>query len=197
MIRIGITGGIGSGKSVVATLLQLHGIPVYKADDESKRLLAHSPRIRQQLTALFGPAIYTPEGINRQLLASRIFSNPEELESVNTIVHPAVKDDFLAWADQQDSQACAIESAILFESGFDRIVDVSLLIYAPLDLRIERALQRDGVPREEILRRISNQIPDEIKKERADYVIGNDGCQALLPQVSKFISFIFLGGSCP
>lgn len=196
MIKIGITGGIGSGKSVVASLLELKGVPVYIADIESKKLTETSPVIRKQLTELFGSDIYTPAGLNKKRLASHIFNNPECLKQVNDIIHPEVNRDFQKWASQLDKKTplCAIESAILFESGFDRIVNVRLLVYAPLELRIERALIRDSVSRKEIERRISNQISDEIKKERSDYVIYNDGKQALLPQISRFVS-IFLGQS--
>lgn len=191
MIRIGITGGIGSGKSVVAALLSLSGVPVYIADTESKRLLATSAEIRERLTALFGSDLYTAAGINKQLLASYIFANPEYMAKVNAIIHPVVNSDFQAWAARQESKACAIESAILFESGFDRLVDVRLMVYAPLDVRIDRALARDAASREEIGRRINSQMPDEIKRDRSDYVILNDGIHALVPQVKKFISFIF------
>lgn len=191
MIKVGITGGIGSGKSVVATLLNMSGIPVYIADNESKRLLATSIEIREQLTSLFGPDLYTVEGVNKQLLASHIFANPECLAKVNAIIHPVVNRDFQAWVERQDAKACAIESAILFESGFDRLVDVSLMVYAPLEVRIDRALARDAASKQEIERRINNQMPDEMKRDRSDYVINNDGVRALVPQVSKFISFIF------
>lgn len=193
MIKIGITGGIGSGKSVVASLLKLKGIPVYIADIESKKLTETSPMIRKQLTELFGSDIYTPIGLNKKLLASHIFNNPERLKQVNDIIHPEVNRDFQKWISGLDKETslCAIESAILFESGFDRIVDVCLLVYAPLELRIERTLIRDSVSRKEIERRISNQMSDEIKKERSDYVIYNDDKQALLPQISRFISIFF------
>ena len=118
MIKIGITGGIGSGKSVVASLLALSGVPVYIADEESKWLTNNSPVIREKLTALFDPEIYTNEGLNKKLLASHIFNNPEQLQQVNQIIHPEVNRHFSAWVERQTSPLCAIESAILFESGF-------------------------------------------------------------------------------
>lgn len=189
MIKIGITGGIGSGKSIVASLLNLHGIPVYLADTESKILTATSPVIRGKLIALLGKELYTEEGLlNKKLLASYIFSNPEYLKEVNEIIHPEVKRHFTEWAERQLSEFCAIESAILFESGFSQTVDKSLMVYAPLELRIGRAMQRDNVSREEIISRINNQLPDETKKERSDYVIHNDDIQALLPQVGRFLA---------
>ncbi len=191
MIKIGITGGIGSGKTVVASLLQLMGVPVYIADDESKRLTDVSPLIHRQLTALLGEDIYIAEGLNRPLLASHIFSDPDKLAKVNAIIHPEVNRHFLEWAGRQTGSICAIETAILFESGFDRIVDHSLMIYAPLELRIERTMQRGGfATREEVLRRISKQLPDEQKKEQADYVILNDNIHALIPQTISVLSAI-------
>lgn len=190
MIKIGITGGIGSGKSVVASLLDLSGIPVYIADTESKRLTETSPVIREQLTALLGNDLYTEKGLNKKRLASSIFNSPDTLRQVNAIIHPEVNRDFSAWADQQRSPFCAIESAILFESGFDRFVDLSLMVYAPLELRIRRALCRDAVSRSEVIARIESQLPDEIKKERSDYTVYNDDRQALIPQIGAFITYL-------
>lgn len=187
MIKIGITGGIGSGKSVVASLLNLHGIPVYVADTESKLLTDTSPVIKEKLTALLGDDLYTEKGLNRKLLASHIFGNPEYLRQVNAIIHPEVDRHFTAWAQSQKSKICAIESAILFESGFNKLVDKSLMVYAPLPLRIERAVARDNACQEEIIRRIDSQLPDETKRDRSDYVIFNDDKQALLPQVERFL----------
>ena len=161
MIKIGITGGIGSGKSVVASLLALSGVPVYIADEESK-----------------------------WLTASHIFNNPEQLQQVNQIIHPEVNRHFSAWVERQTSPLCAIESAILFESGFYKVVDISLMVYAPRELRIERALGRDSASREEIERRINSQISDEEKKDRSDYVIYNDNRQALIPQVGKLLCWL-------
>ena len=174
MIKIGITGGIGSGKSVVASLLALSGVPVYIADEESKWLTNNSPVIREKLTALFGPEIY----------------NPEQLQQVNQIIHPEVNRHFSAWVERQTSPLCAIESAILFESGFYKVVDISLMVYAPRELRIERALGRDSASREEIERRINSQMSDEEKKDRSDYVIYNDNRQALIPQVGKLLCWL-------
>lgn len=190
MIKIGITGGIGSGKSVIASLLNLYDIPVYVADNESKILLATSPVIKAKLIALLGEELYTEEGLNKKLLASHIFSNSECLKQVNAIIHPEVNHHFSEWIKNQSSELCAIESAILFESGFNKVVDRSLMVYAPQELRIKRALQRDNVSREEIVSRMNNQLSDETKKEWSDYVIYNDDKHALLPQIEKFIVYI-------
>lgn len=190
MIKIGITGGIGSGKSVVASLLVLSGIPVYIADTESKRLTETSPVIREQLTALLGNDLYTEKGLNKKLLASHIFNHPDTLRQVNAIIHPEVNRDFSAWAERQGAPFCAIESAILFESGFDRFVDLRLMVYAPMELRIRRALCRDASSRSEVIARIQSQLPDEIKKERSDYTVYNDDRQALIPQIGAFITYL-------
>lgn len=187
MIKIGITGGIGSGKSVVASLLNLHGVPVYVADTESKMLTDNSPLIREKLTALLGNDLYTEKGLDRKLLASHIFNNPDYLRQVNAIIHPEVDRHFAEWTQKQTATICAIESAILFESGFDKVVDKSLMVYAPLELRIKRAMTRDSASREDIVRRIGNQLPDETKRDRSDFIIFNDGKQALLPQTEKLL----------
>ncbi len=188
MIKIGITGGIGSGKSVVATLLTLLGVPVYMADEESKRLTATSPAIREKLIGLLGESIYPDGQLDKRRLADCIFRDPDCLRQVNAIIHPEVDRHFRAWASRQQTPYCAIESAILFESGFDRAVDISLAVYAPPEVRISRVLSRDRTTRSEVMRRIENQLPDEIKKERSDYVIVNDDRHALIPQVAGFLA---------
>ena len=191
MIKIGITGGIGSGKSVVATLLRLYGIPVYIADEESKRLTNSSPVIRRALVDLVGEAVYDADGkLDKPRLANFIFGQPEHLARVNAIIHPEVNRDFLDWSERQEKAFCAIESAILFESGFDRIVDVKLMVLAPLEIRLERAIARDHALREALERRIKSQMADEEKALRSDYVIHNDDRQALIPQVENFIGWL-------
>jgi dephospho-CoA kinase len=187
MIKVGLTGGIGSGKSTVSSLLEVWGIPVYIADTESKRLTQTSPLIREQLISLFGETIYCNGEIDKKRLASCIFQDAECLRQVNGIIHPEVRRHFLAWAARQTASVCAIETAILFESGFNRDVDISVTVYAPPELRMERVIARDGVSREEVVGRMNSQMPDEVKKTYSDYIIYNDGRQALLPQVGAFI----------
>lgn len=195
MIKIGITGGIGSGKSVVASLFQLLGVPVYIADEESKRLTNQSMTIRRQLIAHYGEAIYTAEGLNKPLLAAKIFQDPAQRRIVNGIIHPEVKHHFEAWAAQQETPLCAIESAILFESGFDQVVDTHLMVYAPKALRIERATTRDAASREAIQQRIESQMADEEKRELADHLIYNDNQQPLIPQVTELIARLTAKGN--
>ena len=195
MIKIGITGGIGSGKSVVASLFQLLGVPVYIADEESKRLTNQSMTIRRQLIAHYGEAIYTAEGLNKPLLAAKIFQDPAQRRIVNGIIHPEVKHHFETWAAQQETPLCAIESAILFESGFDQVVDTHLMVYAPKALRIERATARDAASREAIQQRIESQMADEEKRELADHLIYNDNQQPLIPQVTALIARLTAKGN--
>jgi len=187
MIKIGITGGIGSGKSVVSNLLALEGIPVYRADDESKRLTDSSPVIRKELIALFDDSIFINGRLDRQRLASQIFDNETLLKKVNGIIHPKVKKDFQQWVAKQTSACCALESAILFEANFEQEVDVVLMVYAPVELRLMRVQKRDGVPEAEIIKRMSRQMPDDLKCEKAHFVIINDDIQQVIPQVENFL----------
>lgn len=190
MIKIGITGGIGSGKSVVSELFGVYGIPVYIADEESKQLITRSPVIRNRLISLLGQEAYTGNELNRKYMAACIFTDPHLLEQVNAIIHPEVKQHYLAWVETQAAWCTALESAILFESGFDSAVDVKLMVYAPEELRIQRAMKRENTSREEVMRRVEKQLDDETKKLRSDYVIYNDGQQALVPQVEQFLRSI-------
>lgn len=190
MIKIGITGGIGSGKSVVAELLSLYGVPCFIADTESKRIVDSSDMIREQLISLFGPSIYTPDGLDRKQLASYIFQDTIVLNQVNKIIHPVVSNAFLQWVDTQNSEFTVIESAILFESKFDHLVDVTLTINAPLALRIERASNRDKCDANVIKQRIKHQTTDDEKEIRANYVILNNNKTSLIKQIEVFITTI-------
>ena len=190
MIKIGITGGIGSGKSVVSSLLTMSGIPVYVADDESKNLTETSPVIQKKLKALFGDDIYLNGKLDRMRLASLIFADEDILKKVNDIIHPVVKKDFQRWASKQSTKRCAMESAILFESGFDKDVDVILTVYAPVELRFTRTMQRDGATEADVIKRMNRQMPDAIKRKQADFVVVNDDIQALIPQIEKFLKIL-------
>lgn len=191
MIKLGITGGIGAGKSVVASFLKATGIPVYIADDESKKLTSTSPRIKEQLIKLFGENLYAGGILNKALLASLIFENKDNLRVVNSIIHPEVMSDFEAWAMKHaDKKLIAMEAAILFESGFDKTMDFIVTVTAPQEERIERLLKRNNVPREEILSRMSNQLPEEEKCKRSDFVIYNDNDRAIIPQIGNILDSI-------
>ena len=188
MIVIGLTGGIGSGKSTVSRLLDVMGIPVYIADTESKRLTESSPVIREKLTEKFGQDLYSGGKLNKTLLASLIFGNEVNRYYVNSIIHPEVRIDFARWkARQSESPVAVIEAAILFETGLSESVDVSVTVAAPEELRIHRVEIRENWSRESIISRIQSQFSEEEKIRRSDYVIYNDDSQALIPQVEKFL----------
>lgn len=187
-IKIGITGGIGSGKSVVSKLLQLMGVPVYIADVESKRLTETDPDIRAALISLLGDEIYQDGKLNRPLLASYIFGNKDNLTMVNGIIHPRIKDDFRRWAQSHSSYPIVgIEAAILIEAGFTEDVDQVVLVYAPQEIRLRRAVSRDACAAEQIQQRMRNQMPDEDKMAFAHHIIYNDDKQALIPQLGALI----------
>lgn len=188
-IKIGITGGIGSGKSVVSRLLEIMGVPVYISDSEAKRLTQTDRTIREGLTGLLGEDVYAGGVLNKPLLASYLFGSPEHARQVNGIIHPRVKEDFRIWARRHaDSRIVGIESAILIEAGFASEVDKIVLVYAPEEVRIRRAVARDVSSREAIQRRIASQMSDEKKREQADFVIVNDGETPLIPQVLQLIA---------
>ena len=190
---VGLTGGIGSGKSMVSRLLNTMGIPVYVADTESKRLTESSPVIRKKLIEKFGDDIYKERKLNKALLASLIFGNDDHRRYVNSVIHPVVRTDFERWkALQMPAPLVVIEAAILFESGFSDSVDILVTVAAPEDLRIRRVELRDGLPQASIVSRIRSQLPEEEKIRRSDYVIYNDGQQALIPQVEKMLEKVGL-----
>ena len=173
MIILGITGGIGSGKSFISSLLREQmNVPVYDCDAEAKRLIHEDGKIRQELISLVGVNVYKDGELQKNVLASYLFANQQHAQKVNAIVHPVVKDDFCKWVKQQDAEIVAIESAILYESGFDKVVDQVLFVNAPMELRIQRAMQRDGSTRQQIEARIAMQ-QTESQMRKARYVIDN------------------------
>jgi len=189
MISVAITGGIGSGNSYVAALLQERGIPIYNADDEAKRLMVSDEGIRHDLVSLLGNEAYCDGALNKPLLASYLFSNQENTARINGIVHPRVKADFARWLERHsDKEIAGLECAILFEAGFENTVDVTIMVYAPEDLRIERAMKRDGASEMQIRARIAAQMNDEEKSRRADYIIYNDGRMSLENQLSLLLT---------
>ena len=191
MIRIGITGGIGSGKTYVCQLLQQRGIPVYHCDDEAKRLMTESPLIRQRLTRFLGADAYTPSGLNKPLIARYLFADQRHAERINRIVHPVVRQDFLLWTEQQqDAPLVVQECALLFESGFQDTVDVTVEVYAPLHLRLQRAVQRDQATPEQIQARMAQQMDEEEKRQRADFCVLNDGTADLDAQLTQLLEQI-------
>lgn len=194
MICIAITGGIGSGKSYVSALLEKAGIPVYNADNESKRLTTENAEIRCGLVNLLGEEVYAEGVLNKQMLASYLFANAENAARVNAIIHPCVKKDFKQWMEMHaESELVALESAILYESGFDDVVDTAVVVYAPKELRLKRAMLRDAASREQIEARMNAQMDDEEKCRKADFVVYNDGTFPLEEQLTSVINQIKRG----
>ncbi len=173
MYKIGITGGIGSGKSSVCALLHDYGVAIYDSDAEAKRLMVESDDLRQELISAFGEKCYNAEGLDRKYLASQVFGSEEALQRLNAIVHPVVRADFRAWAERQQGSYVVLESAILFEAGFESEVDATLAVMAPLEERVRRTMERDGVEREQVLNRIKHQMSDDELHARADRAIVN------------------------
>ena len=172
MIRLAITGGIGSGKSYIARQMHdLLGIPVYDSDREAKRLNVESEEIRRGFIQLMGTEAYDADGsLNRQVVARYLFQSQEHADRINALVHPVVTRDFLRWAEAQHTEVVAIETALLKESGIDRIVDKVIRVDAPLETRIRRAMQRDGVTREKVIERINRQT----EYPNPDIIISNN-----------------------
>lgn len=184
MLKVGITGGIGSGKSTVCEFFEILGIPVFIADAEARTLMNSSPLIRNQLIQIFGKDIYLPDlMLDRKKLAQQIFQSPALLEKVNSIVHPVVRKHFLDWFAKQNSSYIVYEAAILFESGFHTMMDFNILVTAPEAERIKRVVAREGTTKEDVKNRIAKQWPDKEKIKLADYIITNNNEELILPQL--------------
>lgn len=189
--KIAITGGIGSGKSVVSRLLGIMGVPVYDCDTRAKQLMNTSSILRDALTEAVGTQVYNPTGdVNRPYLATFMFGHPERVALINSIVHPAVRADFLKWASNAKAPVVAVETAVLYESGMDADVDTVFLVHAPLEMRLQRAMQRDHTDEQSIRRRISNQMTDEELLYRASHIIHNDGHSSLIAQTQRLLATI-------
>lgn len=193
MIRLGVTGGIGSGKTYVCQLLEQHGIPVYYADAAARHLQDTDPALRATLIDAFGPETYTATGLDRPYLAHRVFGNPDALARLNAIVHPAVFADGENWFAQQAQAGAwlaAYEAAILFEIGRYKSFDAMLLVTAPEAVRIQRVVARDGITEAEVRARIARQWPDAQKISLADFVVVNDGQQDVASQIETVVTVL-------
>lgn len=191
MIKLGVTGGIGSGKSVVCDVLRLHDIPVYDADLEAKNLNDTSPVIRKKLTESFGQDLYRNNRLDREKLAHLIFNNEENLRTANSIIHPELAKHFMEWAEQRKQHpVVALDAAVLFEAGFQSVLDKTIIVLAPLEVRIERAVKRGNLTKEQITARANSQMSDKEKAELADFIIQNDGQHSLLEQVDKILQVV-------
>jgi dephospho-CoA kinase len=187
MRKIGLTGGIGSGKTTIARILEAMSIPVYYSDFRSKELCDHDTGIQYQLTSLFGPEVYEDGKLNRKFLSDCIFSNPELRFKVNEIIHPVVRKDFEDWASMQTCPLIFNEAAILFETGAFKQFDAVVLVCAPISQRIERVMKRDFCDKASVEQRIHSQWSDEQKRSLTNYCIENNGIQPVLIQVEELL----------
>ena len=184
MLKIGITGGIGSGKSTVCRVFLAFGIPVFEADKIAKDLMNANEEIREKLANLFGATVYLPDGVvDRKYLAGIVFNNPSLLEQLNSIVHPVVRQTFFDWCDKQKSPYIIHEAAILFESGFYKMMDKTITVVTNENERIQRVMKRDGLTLELVKERIRNQWSDKERIKLADFVIGNNDDELIIPQI--------------
>jgi dephospho-CoA kinase len=184
-LKIGITGGIGSGKTTVCKIFDTLGIPVYYADDRAKALMVEDKKLINLIKQTFGKEAYLPDGtLNRAHISQIAFTNPLKLTELNAAVHPAVLLDGEKWHKAQKGVPYTLkEAALLYESGSDAVLDKIIMVFTPKNIRIERVLGRGGLTREEIEARIAKQMPDEEKVKKADFIIFNDGEKGLIEQV--------------
>ncbi len=183
MLKVGVTGGIGAGKSVVCRVFQTLGIPVFNADDTAKQLMETDAALVASISSLFGDSIYIDGRLDRKKLSAIVFQQPALLKQLNTLVHPATIAYGNTWMQVQSAPYVIKEAAIFFESGSYKEMDVMIGVSTPENIRINRAMQREGMTREKVLQRIASQMDDAEKMNRCDYVITNDGSTALIPQV--------------
>lgn len=192
MLKIGITGGIGSGKSVVANILQQMGFPVYNSDSRAKALTQTNADIRQQLTAMFGDNLFKYNILDKKALSQLIFSSDKNLKAVNAIIHPVVVGDFATWTTRQNAAAVFLESAILMESGLYQKMDKIILVTTPEKLRIDRVMKRSQLSEKEIQQRMQMQKTEETLADKADFVILNDEKHLLIPQVHSILQKLLI-----
>ncbi len=184
MFKLGLTGGIGSGKTLVCQIFEKLGVSIYYADTAAHMLMNSNAKLKEDIVRMFGDQAYGTDGLDRSYVARSVFGDHERLALLNKLVHPAVREDFIRWAAEQDTSPYVVEeAAILFESGASNEMDQTILVYAPEELRIDRVMKRDGLSREDVLQRMDHQLSEEKKMELADHVLVNDGTQMLLPQV--------------
>lgn len=184
-LKIGITGGIGSGKTTVAKIFEVLGIPVYYADDAARRIMNEDPVLKQDIVKNFGEQSYINGKLNREYLASIVFQDKKKLAILNALVHPATIRNSNQWMKCQTTPYAIREAALIFESGVQGQLDYVIGVSAPLELRIERAMQRDNLTRQQVLDRMDRQINENIKMRLCDFVIVNDGKKPVIPQVLK------------
>ncbi len=191
MLKIGLTGGIGSGKTTVAKIFELLNVPVYYADEASKRLYHTDKELIANIKSHFGEDMYSNEQLNRSKLAAIVFNNPSKLELLNQLVHPPTIRDAEEWMKKQTAPYVIKEAALLFESGSSAGLDYIIGVRAPLHHRIKRVMERDGISREDVIARTKRQIDEEIKMLLCDFVINNNEQELVIPQVLDLHSKFF------
>lgn len=189
---IGLTGGIGSGKTTVARRFEQAGFPVYLADDAGKRVMEY-PQVQQAIVQALGEEVWNGKALDRQIIANKVFQDKAALAALNAIVHPAVAKDFADWCNQQNADYVIKEAAILFESGSYQACDIVITVVADENTRINRVMQRDGINEEQVRARMRNQWSDEEKIKRSDYIIRNDSFDEMEQQVEKIIDSLKKG----
>lgn len=188
IVKLAITGGIGSGKSVVSRMMNVLGVPVYDCDVNAKRLMTEDEHIVSELKRMFGEECYEDDGtLNRQYIAARIFTDKENIERVNALVHPAVKRDFEQWTTRQNANVVAVETAILYESGMMDSVNKVLVVWAEKETAVKRTMERSGMNRMQVENRMNNQMCVDDLLLMSDYSLYNDGDEPLLPQVMALV----------
>ena len=185
ILKIGLTGGIGSGKTTVAKIFEVLGIPVYYADEAAKRIMNEDENLKAAIQKQFGEASYKNNELDRSYLAKKVFNDSFQLEILNSLVHPATIRDAIAWMNAQQTLYTIKEAALIFESGSAEQLDYVIGVYAPLQLRIKRTMERDKLTYDEIMKRMNNQLDENIKMKLCDFVLTNDEQQLLLPQVIR------------
>ncbi len=191
MLKVGITGGIGSGKTTICRVFEILSVPVFNADITAKEIMITERDLVEKIKVQFGKEAYFDNGeLNRKYLSDIVFNNPNELQVLNDLVHPAAIKAFDDWASEQESPYCLHEAAILYESGAYKSCDYSILVFAPEPLRIQRVMKRDGIDEIAVRARIDMQMPEIKKKELADFVIINDEVTAVIPQVLKLHKYL-------
>jgi len=184
-LKIGLTGGIGAGKSVVARIFEVIGVPVYYADDAARELQNNDPDLISEITALFGPSAYQNGKLDRKYISEIVFNDAGKLRQLNALVHPITIQNAFEWMKGQTAAYSIKEAALIFESGAELELDYVIGVTAPEKMRISRTMARDSITEEEVRRRMERQIPEDEKMRLCDYVIFNDEKQLLIPQVLK------------
>ncbi len=183
MLRIGLTGGIGSGKTTAAKIFELLGIPVYYADDEAKRIMNSDEELKKEIQKHFGGEAYINGELDRAFLASKVFSDKFKLELLNSLVHPVTLRDAADWFNKQTTPYAIKEAALIFEAGSTKDLDLVIGVYAPAALRIKRSMERDDVGKDKVIERMNRQMDEETKMKLCDFILKNDEQELLIPQV--------------